>query len=109
MEESPRAAPAIATDGPAFDSARWRGWPIAGITIAGVAVLYLAQVVVLFIIFLFTVAPYMAAHPGHVPDLATVTKMVTTAPDLFAMVIPGEGLMAFLAIVLVAGTVGASR
>ena len=109
MEESSQVAPVTAPDGPAFDSARWRGWPIAGITIIGVAVLYLAQVVVLFIIFLFTVVPYMRLHPGHVPDLATVTNMVTTAPDLFAMVIPGEGLMAFLAVVLVIGAVGATR
>jgi hypothetical protein len=109
MEESLQPAPVIAPDAPAFGPGRWRGWPIAGITIIGVAVLYLAQIIVAGIIIVFTVIPYMRAHPGVAPDLATYTRMVTTAPDLLAMVIPGEGLMAFLAIILVASIAGATR
>ena len=109
MEESLQPAPVIAPDVPAFGPGRWRGWPIAGITIIGIAVLYLAQVIFGGVILVVTLIPYMRAHAGVVPDLATMTKLVTTAPDLLAMIIPGEALMAFLAIVLVAGIAGATR
>jgi membrane protease YdiL (CAAX protease family) len=109
MEESQQAAPVIAPDGPAFGPQRWRGWTIAGITLLGVAALYLAQLVVGVIIGIFTLLPYEQAHPGVVPDITTFTQMIFTAPALFAMVIPGEALMAFLAIVLVASMVGATR
>jgi membrane protease YdiL (CAAX protease family) len=109
MEESQQTAPVIAPDGPAFGPTRWRGWPIAGITLFGVAVLYLAQLIVGVIVLVFTYLPYARLHPNVVPDIAAITKMVFTAPALFAMVIPGEALMAFLAVVLVAGAVGATR
>jgi membrane protease YdiL (CAAX protease family) len=109
MEEPLQPAPAIAPDAPAFGPGRWKGWPIAGVTILCVAVLYLAQLIVGVIIGIFTLLPYERIHPGVVPDLATFTTMIFNAPALFAMVLPGEALMAFLAIVLVAGAVGATR
>jgi membrane protease YdiL (CAAX protease family) len=109
MEESPQAAPVIAPDGPAFGPARWRGWPVVGITVISVAVLYLVQVVLGFIVAIFTLIPYERVHPGHIPDPAFLAKLVFNAPALFAMVIPSEALMAFLAIVLVTGMFGATR
>jgi CAAX protease family protein len=109
MEESPQVAPAIAPDGPAFGPGRWRGWPIAGVTLAGVAVLYLTQFIILIFVVIFTIIPYEHLHPGVVPDVATLTLMLTPAPALFAMVVPGEALMAFLAIVLASRAVGATR
>jgi membrane protease YdiL (CAAX protease family) len=109
MEESSQAAPVIAPDGPAFGPARWRGWPIVGITVISVAVLYLAQVILGVIVAVFTLLPYERVHPGFIPDSAFLTKLVFNAPALFAMVIPSEALMAFLAIVLVTGMFGASR
>lgn len=109
MEESLQSAPVIAPDAPAFGPGRWKGWPIAGITILGVAALYLAQIIVGVIIGIFTLIPYERIHPGVVPDLATFTKLLFNAPALFAMVLPAEALMAFLAIALVAGAVGATR
>ena len=71
MEESLQPAPVIAPDAPAFGPGRWRGWPIAGITIIGIAVLYLAQVIFGGVILVVTLIPYMRAHAGIVPDLAT--------------------------------------
>lgn len=109
MEESPQAAPVVPPGSTAFGPGRWRGWPIAGITILGVAALYLAQIIIGIIIAIFTLLPYERIHPGVVPDLATFTVMLFNAPALFAMVIPGEALMAVLAILLVAGAVGATR
>ncbi|HEY5094637.1 MAG TPA: type II CAAX endopeptidase family protein [Candidatus Eremiobacteraceae bacterium] len=109
MEETQQVAPVIAPDVPAFGPKRWRGWPIFGITVFGVAVLYLAQIIVSAILFIFTYFPYARAHPGTPTDVNTISKLVFTAPALFATVVPGEALMAFLAIVLVAGAVGATR
>lgn len=109
MEESPQAAPVIDPDVPAFGPSRWRGWPIAGITVISVAVLYLVQVIAFIFVFVFSVLPYLRAHPGVVPNITTLTKVAFTAPDLFAMVIPSEALMAFIAVVLVTGIVGATR
>lgn len=109
MEETQQIAPVIAPDGPAFGPARWRGWPIAGITVFGVAVLYLTQVIVGVILLVFEYLPYARTHPGSVPDVATITKVIFNAPALFITVVPGEALMAFLAIILVAGAVGATR
>jgi membrane protease YdiL (CAAX protease family) len=109
MEEPTQAAPAIAPDSPAFGPGRWKGWPIAGITLVGVAVLYLTQLIILIFVAIFTLLPYERLHPGVVPDVATLTLMLTPAPALFAMVVPGEALMAFLAIVLVSGSMGATR
>ncbi|HKW44204.1 MAG TPA: type II CAAX endopeptidase family protein [Candidatus Eremiobacteraceae bacterium] len=109
MEDTRRIAPDLAPDGPAFGPARWRGWAIAGITILAVATLYLVQVIVGVVVGIFAFLPYERLHPGQIPDLPTITKLVFTAPALFAMVIPSEALMAFLAIVLVASVVRATR
>lgn len=109
MEDTQQIAPVIAPDGPAFGPKRWRGWPITGITFFGVAVLYLVQIIVSAILFVFIYFPYARAHPGSATDVNTISKVVFTAPALFATVVPGEALMAVLAIVLVAGAVGATR
>ncbi len=109
MEESPQTAPAIAPAGPAFGPARWRGWSVVGITVISVAALYLAQIILGIIVAVFILLPYERVHPGFIPDAAFLTKLVFNAPALFAMVIPSEALMAFLAIVLVTGMFGATR
>jgi membrane protease YdiL (CAAX protease family) len=109
MEESLQAAPVNAPDGPAFGPARWRGWPVVGITVIGVGVLYLVQAILGIIFAIFTLIPFERLHPGFIPDATFLVKLVFNAPALFAMVIPSEALMAFLAIVLVTGMFGASR
>ena len=109
MEDSPQTAQVIASDGPAFGPTRWRGWPIAGITVLSVAVLYLVQAILGIIVAVFTLLPYERVHPGFIPNPAFLTKLVFNAPALFAMVIPSEALMAFVAIVLVTGMFSATR
>jgi hypothetical protein len=109
MEESLLIAPVIAPAGPAFGPTKWRGWPVVGITVISVAALYLAQIILGVIVAVFTLLPYERVHPGFIPDSAFLTKLVFNAPALFAMVIPSEALMAFLAIVLVTGIFGATR
>jgi membrane protease YdiL (CAAX protease family) len=109
MEESPQTEPAIVPDGPAFGPMRWRGWPVVGITVVSVAVLYLVQIILGVIVAVITILPFERVHPGYIPDTAFLTKLVFNAPALFAMVIPSEALMAFVAIVLVTGMFGATR
>jgi membrane protease YdiL (CAAX protease family) len=109
IDEHAAVMPAAVLEGPAFGPVRWRGWRIAGIAMLGLAALYLVQLIIGIVLAIVTYLPYAASHPGAVPDAATLTRIIFNAPALFAMVVPGEALMAFLAIVLVIGTVGATR
>jgi membrane protease YdiL (CAAX protease family) len=108
MEETPQIAPVIAPDGPAFGPARWRGWAVVGITVIGIAALYLVQLILGLVVVIFAILPYERLHPGVVPNPEFLGQ-IFNAPTLFITVIPSEALMAFLAVVLVAGVIGATR
>jgi membrane protease YdiL (CAAX protease family) len=108
MEESPQTAPVIVPDGPAFSPVRWRGWPVVGITVIGLAALYLVQLILGLAVAIIAVLPYERLHPGVVPKPEFLAH-VFNAPTLLVTVLPSEALMAFLAVVLVASMFGATR